>query len=145
MRKLFKERKLFKGGNYMRKYGEMNIFYLKQIWTSVGTLISLPALLTLSSWESICYSSMLKKLSISSSSSALFCTGWTGNFVKDIPYARPHKPLLVRSHFWIQAIHKGRIFYKNLLKNKEMVFGNGVKNIQASAYNGAHTVYYFPL
>ena len=25
MRKLFKERKLFKGGNYMRKYGTWNI------------------------------------------------------------------------------------------------------------------------
>ena len=24
MRKLFKERKLFKGGNYMRKYGNLN-------------------------------------------------------------------------------------------------------------------------
>ena len=31
-------------------------------------------------------------------------------------------------------------FEKNLLKNKEMVFENGVKNIQAAAYNGAHTV-----
>ena len=30
---------------------------------------------------------------------------------------------------------------KNLLKNKEMVFGNGVKNIQAAAYNGASTVW----
>ena len=30
---------------------------------------------------------------------------------------------------------------KNLLKNKDMVFGNGVKNIQAAAYNGARTVY----
>ena len=29
---------------------------------------------------------------------------------------------------------------KNFLKNKEMVFGNGVKNIQAAAYNGARTV-----
>ena len=26
---------------------------------------------------------------------------------------------------------------KKLLKNKEMVFGNGVKNIEAAAYNGA--------
>ena len=32
---------------------------------------------------------------------------------------------------------------KNLLKNKEMVFENGVKNIQAAAYNGAHTVVNF--
>jgi len=27
MRKLFKERKLFKGGNYMRKYGRLKIGY----------------------------------------------------------------------------------------------------------------------
>ena len=27
MRKLFKERKLFKGGNYMRKYGILNFFF----------------------------------------------------------------------------------------------------------------------
>ena len=35
MRKLFKERKLFKGGNYMRKYGSLN-FLNKQAekWTS---------------------------------------------------------------------------------------------------------------
>ena len=45
------------------------------------------------------------------------------------------------SRSWIQAIHKDRIFWKNLLKNKEMVFGNGVKNIQAAAYNGARTVF----
>ena len=32
---------------------------------------------------------------------------------------------------------------KNLLKNKEIVFQNGVKNIQAAAYNGARTVYIF--
>ena len=30
---------------------------------------------------------------------------------------------------------------KKLLKNKEMVFENGVKNIQAAAYNGARTVH----
>ena len=57
-----------------------------------------------------------------------------------LPYAHHHKPLLIRSRSWIQAIHKDRIFWKNLLKNKEMVFGNGVKNIQAVAYNGARTV-----
>jgi len=33
------------------------------------------------------------------------------------------------------------IFLKKLLKNKEMDFGNGVKNIHAAAYNGARTVY----
>ena len=52
---------------------------------------------------------------------------------------RHHKPLLITSRSWIQAIHKDKIFWNNLLKNKEMVFENGVKNIQA--YNGARTVY----
>ena len=56
-----------------------------------------------------------------------------------------HKTFIYRtraiiSHFWIQAIHKDRIFWKNLLKNKEMVFWNGVKNIQAVAYKGARKV-----
>ena len=32
------------------------------------------------------------------------------------------------------------IFWKKLLENKEMVLKNGVKNIQATAYNGARTV-----
>ena len=44
------------------------------------------------------------------------------------------------SRSWIQAIHKDIIFWKNLLKNKEMFFGNGVKSIQTAAYNGARTV-----
>ena len=34
---------------------------------------------------------------------------------------------------------------KNVLKNKEMDFKNGVKNIQVAAYNGARTVYYIPI
>jgi hypothetical protein len=38
-----------------------------------------------------------------------------------------------------------RIFLKNLLKNKEMVFENGVKNIQSAAYNGTRTVYQLPI
>ena len=54
-------------------------------------------------------------------------------------YARHHKPLLIRNRSPIQAIHKDRIFWKNLLKNKEMVFGNGIKNIQVVAYNGVRT------
>ena len=61
----------------------------------------------------------------------------------EIPYARHHKPLLITSRSWIQAIHKDRIFCKNLLKNKEMVFENGVKNIQAAAYDGARTLLTF--
>ena len=62
-----------------------------------------------------------------------------------VPYARHHKPLLIKSRSWIQAIHKDRIFWKNLLKNKEMVFENGVKNIQAAAYDGARTVFVFSI
>ena len=53
-----------------------------------------------------------------------------------IPNTRKHKPLLNTRH------NKGQNFLKkNLLENEEMVFGNGVKNIQAAAYNGACTVY----
>ena len=48
------------------------------------------------------------------------------------------------SRFWVQAIQKNRIFRKkNLLKKKEMVFENGVKSVQAAAYNGACTVSVF--
>ena len=36
-----------------------------------------------------------------------------------IPYARHHRPLLIRSRSWIQAIHKDRIFWKNSLKTKK--------------------------
>jgi hypothetical protein len=32
------------------------------------------------------------------------------------------------------------IYWKKLLENKEMFFENGVKSIQAAAYNGARTV-----
>ena len=41
---------------------------------------------------------------------------------------------------WILTIHKERIFWKNLLENKEMVFKNGVKDIQAADYIGVRTV-----
>jgi hypothetical protein len=36
MRKLFKDRKVFKGGNYMRKYGRL---YPKEYWCGIYTLI----------------------------------------------------------------------------------------------------------
>ena len=38
-----------------------------------------------------------------------------------IPYARYHNPLLIRNRSWILTVHKDRIFWKNLLENKEMV------------------------
>ena len=66
--------------------------------------------------------------------------GGENSYCFEVPYARHHKPLLITSRSWIQAIHKDRIFWKNLLKNKEMVFEIGVKNIQAAAYNGARMV-----
>ena len=59
----------------------------------------------------------------------------------DIPYARHHNPLLITNRSWILTIHKDRIFRKNLLENKEMVFKNGVKNIQTVGYNGAHGIW----
>jgi hypothetical protein len=43
-----------------------------------------------------------------------------------------YRTCAIISRSWLQAIHKDRIFLKNLLKNKEMVFENGVKNIQAA-------------
>ena len=51
-----------------------------------------------------------------------------------------HNSLLIRNRSWILRIHKDRIFWKNLLENKEMNFKNEVKNIQAAGYNGARTV-----
>ena len=35
---------------------------------------------------------------------------------------------------------QGTIIIYSVFKNKKMVFGNGVKNIQAAAYNGARMV-----
>ena len=52
----------------------------------------------------------------------------------NIPYARHH------NCSWILTIQKDWIFWKKLLENKEMVFKNGVKNIQAAAYNGTRMV-----
>ena len=47
---------------------------------------------------------------------------------------------MIRNRSWILTVHKDRIFWKNLLENKEMVFKNGVINIEAAGYNGARTV-----
>ena len=55
-------------------------------------------------------------------------------------YRRP----AIISRSWLQAILEYKPYIrrefskKNLLKNKEMVFENGAKNIQAEAYNGAY-------
>ena len=56
-------------------------------------------------------------------------------------YKRHHNPLLITNRSWILTIIKVRIFWKNLLENKEMVSKNWVKNIQAEGYNGARRVY----
>jgi hypothetical protein len=61
---------------------------------------------------------------------------------KNVLYGNHHNPLLITNRSWILAIHKNRIFWKNLLENKEIVFKNGVKNIQAIAYNAAPKVIY---
>ena len=53
---------------------------------------------------------------------------------------RHHNPLLIRNRSWILTIHKNRIFWKNLLENKEIVFKNRVKNIQTAGYNISHMV-----
>ena len=60
---------------------------------------------------------------------------------KYLPYARRQNLLLIRNCCWVLAIHKDRISWKKLLENKEMVFKNWVKAIQAAAYNGARTIY----
>ena len=52
------------------------------------------------------------------------------------------------SRSWLQAALEYKPYIrtefseKKLLKNKEIVFENGVENIQAAAYNGARTVAY---
>ena len=55
-------------------------------------------------------------------------------------FTNEYRTCTIISRSWLQAIHKDRIFWKNLLKNKETVFGNGVKNIQVAAYNGVRTL-----
>ena len=62
-----------------------------------------------------------------------------------LPYPFHHNPLSITNRSWTLTIHKDRNFWKNLLENKEMDFKNGVKNIQAAAYNGARTVNCFEL
>jgi hypothetical protein len=59
-----------------------------------------------------------------------------------VPYAHHHNSLLIRNRSWILTVHNDKIFWKNLLENKEMVLKNGVKNIQAVGYNGTRTVLY---
>ena len=59
-----------------------------------------------------------------------------------LPYASHHNPALITNHYsWILTIHKDRIFWQKLLKNKERVFINGVMNIQAAANIGAMRMY----
>ena len=51
-----------------------------------------------------------------------------------------HNLLLITNRSEILTINKDRIFWKNFLENKEMVFKNGAKNIQAAGYNGPRAV-----
>ena len=50
-------------------------------------------------------------------------------------HMRHHNPLLHTNHTYEQ-----NFLEKNLHENKEMIFKNGVINIEAAAYNGAPTV-----
>jgi hypothetical protein len=59
-----------------------------------------------------------------------------------VPYTRHYNPLLIRNRSWILAIHKDRIFWKNLLEKTFLASKKWVKNIQTAGYNGARTVYY---
>ena len=42
-------------------------------------------------------------------------------------YARHHNPLLITNRSWILTIHKGRIFWKNLLEKTFLTFKKWVK------------------
>ena len=53
----------------------------------------------------------------------------------DIPYLGHHNPLLIRNRSRILTIHKGRIFWKNLLEKTFLTFKKWVKNIQTTGYN----------
>ena len=57
-----------------------------------------------------------------------------------LSYACHHNPLLITNQSRIVTMYKDRIFCKKFLESKEMVFQNGVVNIQAAGYNGARTV-----
>ena len=46
-----------------------------------------------------------------------------------LPYVCHHNPFLIRNCSWISTIHEDRIFWKNLLENKEMVLYKWVPNI----------------
>ena len=59
-------------------------------------------------------------------------------WLKGLPYARHHNPLLITNRSWTLTLYK---ILKNPTKNKEMDFKNGVVNIHAAGYNGACTVY----
>ena len=51
-----------------------------------------------------------------------------------LQYVCHHNLLLIRNRSWILTIHKGRIFRKNVLKSKEMVYKNGLKNTSRCIY-----------
>ena len=56
-----------------------------------------------------------------------------------IPYAIHQNLLLIRNRSWTLTI-RTEFVWKKLLENIEMDFKNGLKNIQVTGYNGAHTV-----
>ena len=66
--------------------------------------------------------------------------GFLFRVILNLPYARHRNHFLFINRSWILTIDKDRIVWKNLLDNKEMVFKNGVKYIQAKGYDGVRTV-----
>ena len=56
-----------------------------------------------------------------------------------ITYVYHHNLFWITSNFWVLTINKDRIFWKNLLENKEMDFKKYIFNIQAAGYNGTRT------
>ena len=83
VRKLFKERKLIKGGNYMRKYGNWfeNIYILFHVCNDY------------------------RYIPVYASSNRLYFCSFNGYI---LPYARHYNPLLIRNHSWILTIHKAK-------------------------------------
>ena len=75
-------------------------------------------------------------IQICASTELQFQKNW--KFMKQnyIPYTCHHNPLLTWNCSRILTIHKDRIFWKNLLENREMDFKNVVENIQTTGYDG---------
>ena len=54
--------------------------------------------------------------------------------VRSLLWLCHHNTLLITSCSWVLIIYKDRIYWKNLVENKEIVFKNGIISIQALCY-----------